>query len=298
MNSAPALKSRNALSSPRQNATPERRLTHRPPLSPSLSQYSGAYGVTNSWVVQTAPKIPGYWYGLNAVTVLRGTTAIAVGGSPFGVNAFVWNKLKLATAPVLFNNNQANAWASSGVILMTFNGGFSWIQQGLPSWSFWSGTNNVNGPNVAISNAGASTNTYFTALNTTNNLPGLNDVACYATTVGTAPYYNCMAVGDTGYVVKAQYPAVTVSNTVITSTTSWTYQNITQVALSSGYLDVYGITWDNNKVGYMYGEQTILSTHDGGVTWVSETPNNIISGAADNYIVSLATGALSPAAWG
>lgn len=250
--------------------------------------------MTNSWVVQTAPKLPNMWYGLNAVTVLRGTTAIAVGGSPFGVNVreyYGYTTAATATppgfaTPAVYTTANAAPLQPSGVIVMTFNGGFSWLQQNLPSWSYWTGASST-----AVPAAYTVTNTYVTALNSSSMLPGLNDVACYATTVGTSPFYNCMAVGDYGYVVKAQYPAVTVSNTVITSTTSWVYQNVTQVSLTSGFLDVYGVTWDNNMVGYMYGYQTILSTHDGGATWIAETPNQIITATSDNALIGLATGA-------
>ena len=73
----------------------------------------------------------------------------------------------------------------------------------------------------------------------------------------------------------------------------------------SAYNDVYGITWDNGVHGWVYGQNFILVrappaharlrvlrltcsraraqvTHNGGATWTSETPNDLLtaSGAA------------------
>jgi len=33
-----------------------------------------------------------------------------------------------------------------------------------------------------------------------------------------------------------------------------------------------GIVWENNNVGYIYGQAVILSTHNAGATWQVETP--------------------------
>lgn len=40
----------------------------------------------------------------------------------------------------------------------------------------------------------------------------------------------------------------------------------------------------------MYGANFILSTHDGGASWVAETPNAVITGSSTNYnVIGLAT---------
>lgn len=93
---------------------------------PPPSQYSGSYGVSNSWVVQTAPAIPGMWYSLMAVTVLRGHTTIAVGGSPFGL-AYDAYKVLAVNAGATYSVAAAAPFQQSGVLLTTLNGGFSWL---------------------------------------------------------------------------------------------------------------------------------------------------------------------------
>lgn len=101
--------------------------------------------------------------------------------------------------------------------------------QPLPGWSFVSDT-----PLYQTVTAGSAF------------LPALNDVACYNTVVTGTAFFNCMAVGQFGYVVKASYPVASVSNSIASiaqSVVSWNFVNITQVALSSGYLDLYGISW-------------------------------------------------------
>lgn len=135
--------------------------------------------------------------------------------------------------------------------------------QNLPSWSYWTGPSTVIGGLTPIINDGAGggataaqiaagaaatsviTNVYATAASSSSLLPALRDVACYSSSSpsGGSASYNCMAVGDFGYVVRASYPAVTMSNTVMTSTMSWSAVNVTQVSVPSGFLDLYGITW-------------------------------------------------------
>lgn len=91
------------------------------------SQFSGAYGVSNSWVIQRPPLLPGLWYGLNGVTVLRGSTAITVGGSPFAIAKDAYDGLLAIASP--YTDVGRVPLRSSGVLLMTLNGGFSWLQQ-------------------------------------------------------------------------------------------------------------------------------------------------------------------------
>ena len=60
------------------------RICPQPEPNLSTPQYSGNSGV--SWVYQVAPTIPGAFYELNQVAVLKGTVAFAVGGNPFGTD--------------------------------------------------------------------------------------------------------------------------------------------------------------------------------------------------------------------
>lgn len=246
-----------------------------------LAQFSGAYGVSNSWVVQTPPSIPGMWYGLNAITVLRGHASITVGGSPFGVSYDNYAVLVLGTytgavgspaitATATYNIPSAAPLAQSGIVLMTLNGGFSWIQQACPAMlSVFSTCQLSTVPQCISPHADASPLhfpycllqplpgwTYYserpiiqTVSSTSNHLPVLNDVACYNAVVATVAFYNCMAVGRYGYVVKASYPLTSIASstssiaTISSTVTAWSFVNITQVAQTSGYLDLYGISW-------------------------------------------------------
>lgn len=305
-------------------------------------QYSGSYGASNSWMLQSAPFIPNHWYSLSAVTVLRGSVAIAVGGSPFGLSNNAFNNsiagvvtagLGVTLPTTTFTIAQAAPLRPSGVVLMTMNGGFRWMSQNLPGWSYWSTVyRGTNGGSFV----------YDTVLQGDGMLPALNDVACYQSSNAAtgASSYSCFAVGDWGYMVQSTIPYNSLSTGVIASAApTWNFVNVTQVAKQTGYLDFYGIAWcvagfpwtlraslpdplpprkglrrlrphvpdrlaprrcrDNNVVGYAYGNSFIVSTHDGGNTWVSETPNGIVTSASlSSYVVGLATGARSSLALG
>ena len=77
---------------------------------PNLPQYSGNSGVSFSY--QAAPLVASVYYALDAVSVLRGTIAVAAGGSIFGGTTV--NSLPVAAA---------------GVMIATLNGGFTWSVQ-------------------------------------------------------------------------------------------------------------------------------------------------------------------------
>lgn len=249
--------------------------------------YSGSYGLNGTWVGQTAPAIPNYYYALNGVSVLRGTTAFAVGGNPFGDtgNGFLplcglgiattgtscWD---VPSTPNAVVNNGVNlpiaitGLASNGILLGTTNGGFSWLMQPLPSWSVPNG----NGNNFNFLSQGNGT------------LPTLYSVASYS----TGGNYYVWAVGAAGYVVKSTFAASSI-NTGVYSTpiSTWTGVAIAQAMPATAYLDLYGITWDNNNVGYIWGDTLILSTHNAGQTWQVETPNNVVINS--NIVQAFAT---------
>jgi len=204
--------------------------------------YSGNYGQT--WTTQAAPVIPGYTYQLTSVAVLRGTMAFAVGGSPY---------------PAI---SSSSTCPQNGVIVGTANGGFSWLQQSI------------------------------------TNVPG------YTQSAGTIPYlyglgFNVVSGSYVGWAVggvenatsttSTPVPLVLMSNSIVAATqhsTQATYLNTVwqpAQAPSVGWpkAEFSGIIWDNNNVGYIYGVSVILSTHDAGKHWSSETPAGLVLSTVD-----------------
>ena len=83
------------------------------------TQFSNAYGASGTWALQSAPVLPGMCYALAGVAALRSTLAFAAGGNPYGsFQTYSNGAAVLATGLA----------AENGVIIATFNGGFSWTQ--------------------------------------------------------------------------------------------------------------------------------------------------------------------------
>lgn len=202
-----------------------------------------------NWQMQTAPALfGGVAYALLSVYVATGSTAVAVGG---GLNL-------------------AASGGQSGVILRTANGGFSWGLAGYPG------------------NTGKAPVFNYVTLAGKNQLGWAVGMArtddYYPTTVSTDASGN--AVSGTGY-------------SVLVSTNggaSWTSPPINSFPAGfvisaktlppTSLVNVYGMSWSNNMVGWMYGERNIASsstgfiysTTNGGITWVDETPNDVVVG--------------------
>jgi len=187
--------------------------------------YSGNYGA--SFAAQTAPVISNYNYELYSVAVLRGTMAFAVGGNPaasFGSSPFL---------------------ATSGIIIATANGGFSWNMQPINT---------------------------FTNFNTTSaSIPMLNCIAFARNS--TTGYYNGWAVGEKGAILQAPVKIGTAKGVVATYyQTTWSQATQAANLLQTSTPNANWIVWDNDKVGYIFGDQVILSTHNSGISWAIETP--------------------------
>jgi len=144
--------------------------------------------------------------------------------------------------------------ASNGIIIGTANGGFSWLQQPIT----------ITGTNYSQS---------------AGTIPYVNGIAFNV----VGGMYQGWAVGGsynaTTQVAKAillkavPQPMSTLHNTAATyMTIGWSQPN--SITLPSA--DLTGIVWDNNNVGYIFGEGVILSTHTGGNIWNSETPPGLV----------------------
>jgi len=222
--------------------------------------FSNAYGqnVTGvpSFQIQTAPVLPGYAYWLNGVTVLRSTIAFAVGGNVYGTIGTALNALSTSTS------------ATNGIILGTFNGGFTWTQQVLPStFSYPSATAPFSGAFGGFANG---------------TLPQLYAAANQlAKGSGSTTVW---AVGAYGFAVKAVITPNSNSYSNTPFAPAVTFTPVTGLGSSA----LYGITWDNANVGYAWGAGGIFATSNGGSTWVSQTPNALISPSAVS-VLALAT---------
>jgi len=254
-------------------------------------------------VVQAAPTIPNTFYELNQVAVLKGTVAFAVGGNPFGTDGTL--------------SLNANVIPAAGTIIATINGGFSWAQQTLAGFTYScpatetaSGAYSNGITAIAVSVAGVLTTSptaaasnpnwcYSTLATTpaayspvasmnTNNIPYIAGVAF----TQKSGVYKGWAVGNRGAVYTTTFTPSAV--TPFVTATSWTFFNgpaafSNAVQQASGWVNLWGIVWDNSNVGYIYGVNLILSTHDGGNNWQSETPNSMIVGTTAANIWGVAT---------
>jgi hypothetical protein len=259
--------------------------------------YSGNSGV--SFIVQTAPVMQGYFYALNTVAVLRGTIAFAAGGHPFGTQG----------QPSVTNAAAVNYVNANGIIIATVNGGFSWIVQNIQSLNTYFCAGTVANPATTIPAAAGSfcvnsatpNNAAFTpsATQALGNIPQLNNLGFFVAP-GTGTYTG-WAVGNSGLLLTTQFNMTGVSNslTSLQSVSTWAppaaatltgaFNNAVMLPpAQGGSANIYGIVWDNYKVGYMYGVSFILSTHNSGLSWVAETPNSIISGTSPVTVFSMA----------
>jgi len=228
--------------------------------------YSPDYGVT--WQNQSAPVIPSCYYQLNTVYVLRGTIAYAAGGNPFSQNAI-----------------GALSNFSYGTIIATFNGGFTWSQQPIVSYN---------------TSAGGASNTPFSSgASFSGSIPVINSIAFMTPRQGTyVGKYVGWAVGENGLILKTltgvpiktqsnaqqfgtQFNPLTYQWSALTPSSAATYPAALLYPAGNAVtsfpvlFSLYQIIWDNNAVGYIYGQGVILSTHNMGATWQPETPPSV-----------------------
>ena len=101
--------------------------------------------------------------------------------------------------------------------------------------------------NVALTNLAPQPATVWTS-QANNTLPAVNGVAA----ITASSQYTVWGVGDHGYVVTATVPASSLhSSAGVSPSQSWTVSSA--AVLASGYADLNGITWDNNKVSLSGG---------------------------------------------
>jgi len=196
--------------------------------------YSGNGGM--NWVVQQAPAIAGVQYSLFSVTVIKGTVAFAVGGNEFS----------------------AINGTTSGLVVATNNGGYSWYQ--LPivipaTFTVFNGT--------GFSTPSASKFTIPLLLGSAYNYVN-----------GT---YSAWAVGTSGLILKSNLGTRSTLSSLIYTPKLGPQATFAPVPAAVNpaqvlALNLVGIVWDNAHVGYAFGAGVIQSTHDSGATWQLETP--------------------------
>ena len=116
----------------------------------------------------------------------------------------------------------------------------------------------------------------FLPLQAAGTIPAINGLGF----VMAGGQYLGWAVGDSGLVLRTSFAVASYAGAVA-PLTRWSVVNGTAISsavyLPSGFLNLYGITWDNALTGYIFGAAVILSTHDGGATWALETGNAIVT---------------------
>lgn len=148
---------------------------------PTPTQYSGNSGV--SFTAQSAPIVPGIVYTLNSVYVIRGTIAFAAGGNPFWATG--WSLAATGAVSPQTNTLVANPQlASTGLIVATTNGGFSWLVQNIGGFNITCTTSDATATTATPAGTGkcvttATGNPSFVPLATqaTSTLPVINAVA-------------------------------------------------------------------------------------------------------------------------
>jgi len=245
-------------------------------ITPGAILYSGNGGVT--WTQQSAPTFQGVTeYSLYGVAVATGKVAVAVGGQSRGtVNAVLGTPI-----------------GANGVVLLTTNGGFSWLPQNLVS-NF---TGKATGPlPMLINSQTASASNYYAPLLTGVffNRNKNNNSAIW--TVGVSPWASptnlqtgITAAGTGDYLPCYSIFSATLPNGTSSLTTTLTFKLLPPSALPNSYPlinacgnDLLGTVWDNSQHGWIYGLNTILVTHNGGATWTYETPQQLLTNTNQN----------------
>ena len=257
-----------------------------PALGAGTILYSGNSGA--SFVSQSAPFVPRYFYELTTVYALRGTVAFAAGGNP------LWTEGSSTTSTGAAVSTAATVVPANGVIIGTSNGGFTWSVQNLPSYSYACSSANQLA-NGLCWNTGATTPAAYSPQGTALNgaIPVINSLAFLRQSSGA---YMGWAVGNDGlvFVTSLSLPGATGGGRGII--TSWTQAAMgaafaSMVQLPTGFQHLIGIVWDNAQVGYIYGKGIILSTHNAGATWVVDAPTALLvsSGASINALAVVPT---------
>ena len=173
--------------------------------------------------------------------------------------------------------------ATQGTIIATNNGGFSWVIQTVPSMNYTCSTTNVFGVVTVVATPPATLPTILTSAawsalgsgggfcsfaaylgpgaNTwnwqayqpqatmkQNTIPAINGLG-FTSSLGN---HNGWAVGDSGYIIQTAFKQNILVNSITQPMTTWslvtgsaigTTDGTGSVYLSTGYLNLFGITW-------------------------------------------------------
>lgn len=215
--------------------------TYTPPI-----MYSGNSGI--SWVAQVAP-------------------AISVGGS---LHPYSLTSVSAATGKIVYAaGGTLDATALGGVVLLTVNGGFTWLQQTLQ----WQYTASAASAYASTSNVGA---VHGISYNRNKAVDATVWAVGAANNVGSGPCYNIMRLylpqGTASASLYASF--VTIPTSALPAAFGLSCTGVSPT--------MYGIVWDNPLHGWIYGEDTILVTHNGGANWLYESPNSLLVPASTN----------------
>lgn len=244
--------------------------------------YSGNGGV--NWVQQTTPAFMAVSeYSLFGVAVATGKVAFACGGQ----------------ARASANAVSADAIEQNGVILMTTNGGYSWVPQYVVSNYTGKAPSGVAGALPFSSKMKINNLDYYysTPLLTDIFFNRNKNVNSTVWAVGLSLYDAGVGVGSfsalkNDYVASASTRdylpcysifAAVLRNGLASTNTTLSFNLILPSSLPPSYAesnacgnDLYGVVFDNTNHGWIYGKGTILVTQNAGLTWQYETPNSLI----------------------
>jgi len=210
--------------------------------------YSGNSGA--SWVVQSAPILQNTIYVYTAVSVPRGTIAVAAGGQPAFSEIYTAGVTSVV-AP--------GGTGVSGVVSATFNGGFSWLNMPYTG-SF------INDVACQSTNPMAAYTCFFVG----------DRYQAFRATFNATTKSNVLLGTQLGANIQ---PAFAFTSITLPAQTRTSDQNSVTLAasLNPGQIGSHllGVVFDNPKVGWMFGYTTILRTSNGGASWFSEAPYQI-----------------------
>jgi len=216
--------------------------------------YSGNSGA--SWVVQSAPILPGTIYVYSGVSVPRGTIAIAVGGQPIFSQVYQAGVMSASAAP----GSVTATTGPAGIVSATFNGGFSWLNMPITA-------NFINGVACQSSNPQKTYTCIVVSDRYQAQLTTFNATTVSSVLLGTQLGANVQpAFSWTSLSLPAQ-TSTSGPTTVVAGTTRAT-------GIGAHLL---GVVFDNPQVGWIFGYSTILRTSNGGKTWFSEAPFQVAS---------------------
>jgi len=233
--------------------------------------YSGSGGAT--WTMQTSPAISSSLsYDLTGVAVATGKVAFACGGD-------------VRSTP---------GTGMNGIILMTVNGGFSWLPQTL---MVPAGVSSSSSAAMVLSNPTVIPTFFDIQFNRNHNLNSTvwavgDNLASLTLPLTATSYPVCysvfVAVMPTGSAGLTSSSAITFTLVPPSNFPATFGTGASATSCGAAFSPTLGIVWDNMMHGWIYGYESILSTHNGGLTWVYETPNALVLATTASKILTMA----------